>query len=224
MKRLALFLALFVVLQASPAGAGCRSMFGLGACVAAAGGGGSTTTFDPANKSAVVTLSPGNLIVQGGAGADGSARSIASSSARFAVEFHLTGTLGSPGLWVGAGNASASVANGNWAGSDAFRTGIYNDRHVWRAGLDGAFDGVLSAIASGDYLLMEVDPLTTTWSGGAAPNGVVRWKANGTVSLDYPLPAGPLYVFAGFTTGSGATITANFGATAFVNPTTYGPM
>lgn len=168
-------------------------------------------TWNPADKSALIDLSGGNLIATRSATSSGLGAVVRSPNSSASTKLKFEVTIG-PGI-TSAGEAvvglsvSGSPTNNFLNGTTQF--GWYSDGSLAVNGASGtAFDVFLS----GDVLSIEIDRAT---------NSVFLQKNGGFRSAAYTLSAG-IYLPSASLANAGTSVTANFGGSAWVIPATSG--
>ena len=195
---------------------------GRGALDAAGGGGGSSTTFDPADKSADITLSGGNLIAT--ASANGGGPGVLANSYKSTGVYYCEMSVDAytTNWWIGLVQA---------AGLNSFWPGVYDSNGVGFRASDGlvVYQGfttlaTLGAASVGAVLCMAVDiDNTHIWfriNGG-------NWNNNAGASPGVNTTAALNFSGGGFTgpytpqwSGGGSIndqATANFGGSAYAH-------
>lgn len=182
-------------------------------------------TWNPADKSALLTLSGGNLIATHSAvAAFGLVRATASLGA-VAAYWEVTVAPGSASMGVGFGNAAASLSN--YLGSSADSIGYQANGQVY---INGVLVATIATYTTGDVIRVARNAARTkAWFavGAGGWNNDILANQNpatgaGGISLT-GLSAGPDFPMAGQYTNDVAT--ANFGASAFAYavPSGYAP-
>lgn len=165
------------------------------------------TTFNPSDKNARITLSGGDLVANISSGVGGFApvrAALAISAGKFYCEFTITAKNGE--ITLGIANASASLADGSYIGSDS---GGYSYLQTGSTLHSASSAGYGATFTGGDIISMLFDADAGTlvfWK-----NGVTQGTAFTGITGSWS-PAIALQVPV-------TTITANFGASAF----TYAP-
>jgi hypothetical protein len=182
------------------------------------GGGGGTTTWNPADKSADITLSGGNLIAIGNnvSGAFGAVRAIASASSGLKYYEGMVSATSNP--QIGVANASATLAN--FVGFDVNGTGYVHNGNVF---INNSVVGAIQTFTSGDTIGIAFN-LTTQkiWfrtNGGNWNNDIIgnQNPATGTGGISTAsMAAGPYFPACGAFSNADQW-TANFGGSTFAN-------
>lgn len=186
-----------------------------------------TTTFDPANKTAAITLSGGNLTATNTAAARGGCRSVASASSGKKYFEVLITAAGTPAANV-IGFGNASLAFGSYPGSSNDGAGMAMDGTVY-VGNNIVLNN--AAVNVGDRVCVAIDFTPTPpkiWfrtNGGAWNTGLGSADpVTGTNSANLAgINAGPYYAFVSQFSNADAC-TANFGGSAYAHtpPSGYG--
>lgn len=187
--------------------------------VAISGGGGSTTTFDPANHSAGVTLSGGNLVATANTtNTNGQiARAIAShSTGKYYNEFVVTTAPGG-NLAPGIINGSQSVTNTFLGGTGNNSIGWYKNGQVF---LNNSAVTTISAFVQGNTIEMAVDlGNTNIWFrvlGGNWNNNGTANPATNTGGISISVITTPVFPAVDVEDNNDA-FTANFGGSAYAD-------
>lgn len=209
-----------VLVSALNASAGSMLLLGAGTGTTVV----ATTTWDPSNKAASVTLTPSggnpNLVATSSSVAFDSVKTIAShSTGKFFFSAVVSGTNNL--MFMSFCNASFSVTASN-PGSTTNCVNI-----PFTSGTVGINGGVCGGVVInvGDVLDTAIDlggkllwyrTNNGAWqgNGGATPNPVTGTNGCNISAI----AAGPYFPTTTWDTGSSASMTANFGATAFTNP------
>ena len=173
------------------------------------------TTWNPADKSANVTLSNGNLsaISTSNAGGYGVRGTSNRTGAKYYFEVTVSGTISD----VGIGVASAS-ANVNTAGSTTQAAIInVNGSYVYVNGSNVGSYGIF--FVNGDVCCIAVDLINNQiWfrrNGGIWNNNAANNPATNTGGFSISALTSPLYPWVFWNITTTPSITANFGATNF---------
>lgn len=150
-------------------------MIGVPGGIAIVGAPGATTTFNPADKSAHITLSGGNLIATGD-GAGGGDDLVRSTTSKTVGKLYFEGNLTTGGTEFAIGLANSTATLTAFLGTDNNGIGIFKSGHIFRNG-----SNVLSgpAFANGDIVGVAIDfPNNLIWfRNNTAPT---VWNAGGT--------------------------------------------
>jgi hypothetical protein len=158
-------------------------------------------TWNPADKDGSITLTGGNLVMNGTNG--GAFMNARSTLGKSTGKWYWENTVGGPVEWmIGVGTSAAGLTNA-FVGSDAFGWGMYTTGpSSYHSGTSANYG---SGMAAGDVIGVALDMTagTLTFYKNGVSQGVAFTGISGTV----------------FAMSSvrqvGATIAANFGATAF---------
>lgn len=155
-------------------------------------------TWNPADKSANITLSGGDLVAT--SVGSGAARSTISKSAE-KWYWEVTVTASASWLAVGAGNSSAILTAS--PGTTTNSIGYYANGSIIK---NNALVTTKTGLVSGDVISFAYDAGLSTLN--IIRNNVLQFTASGV-----NIPTGALYAMCG--PASGGVITANFGASPF---------
>lgn len=186
------------------------------------------TTLNPSDKSAQITLSGGNLIMTGSAGAStDNVRSVASySTGKFFCSMISGAVATSYAHAIGLANASASLTAGPGS-PDTNSIALYDgDPAVYAGGSSAGSSGINYTGALNDVVDMAVDiGAGLIWfrlNGGNWNNNGANDPATGVGGINISAVSKPWFVLG--QSGANAVNTFNFGATAytFAAPSGYG--
>lgn len=221
MKRLVLVLALLVAGILSVSAQLTTSNVGEGGFGGAAA---SFTTWNPADKSANLTLSGGNLTVTyTGSSGQSAVRSVAShSSGKLYYEHKITNGTAATDT-TGIANSTAVLSN--FVGSNLNGCGVAGDGHVY---INGSAVATIQTWANGDTISIAVDIggqlIWFRTNAGNWNNNVSNDPATGVGGISIStLNAGPYFAAVGQAAATAAG-TSDFGATAYAQsvPSGYG--
>src|SRR6516164_5442777 len=181
--------------------------------------GGTSTTWNPADKSANITLSNGNLTATNGASAgDNGVRSVTSkSTGKYYVEFTITGVLSGADTGIGIATGSAPLTIG------ATSTGGFicypGTGNIY---FNGSFTGVTpgGSTGIGTVWCMAIDLVNSkgwfringgNWDGSGTDNPATN---TGGINIATLFPTNAAYAFF-CANANAAGVTANFGTSAF---------
>lgn len=170
-----------------------------------------TVTWNPLDKAAAITLSGGNLTAAGSGAARESARATLS---RISGLFYFEVTAVTSGSDPGIGLANDSAALNEWIGNTVNSSGYHGSGNVYYNGIS---QGAGAAYFGADVIGVAAN--LTTGKVWYYKNGVLQFGDPVAGTGGASLPTGALFPFFFSESGTGSTLTANFGATAF----TYAP-
>lgn len=198
---------------------------------------GGATAFDPANKSANITLSGGNLVSTAGGGAAAGTNvrdTVSHATGKYYAELTITTAGASPVIGIGLVNGTFSIGTDTMGGANNNSIAWYgSDGHVYinstqQVTQTGAVI-VVTTLSQGDVAQLAVDiGAKLLW---VRKNGSGFWNVDsaadpttGANGVSFSV-LGSVAMFAAIEEEtSGQVVTANFGATAysFTVPTGYG--
>ena len=173
-----------------------------------------TTTWNPSDLNSC-TLSGGNLIATGGAGAGGVRSTTSNGSGKFHLECTITHNAANDtgcGISVGAASFSGLVSNASGG------VVCFTDYIGGRIYIDGSYSGTsLGTASDGDVVAIEIDIggelIWLALNAGNWNNNALANPATGIGGLSFSTLTGPFFALA--TVSNFGVVTGNFGASAF---------